>query len=272
MEHFVSCLCASRPNRLGQLQRAVLDFQAQTYANRELVIVVDGQSGFGDVVRAFVGNDKRVRVLDRLVRSQLDCLQFAAMSAFGDILTIWDDDNLNHPMRLSRQVEKQKAYYRDAITVLYKGLYLFHDSDELFVVDCYSPDGNVSSNTLPTTLMAYRDVFPKLDATVRGSPGRMMLEQSKGLVRPIDGDYLHLVGVLNGNHLRTYQFHRQLIEKKARPVAWLRENRVCLIEALDSYWWSKEVVSIEGVDGGFESYTGKLQWPDNLHPVTAETK
>ena len=83
---FVSCLCSSRPCRWGSLQRAILDFNAQVYANRELVIAADLSTDYPSMIQSFVDSlalTAAVRVLPRTVKCQIDGLHQAAIAAYG---------------------------------------------------------------------------------------------------------------------------------------------------------------------------------------------
>lgn len=274
---FVSCLCVSRPQRYGQLQRSILDFLGQSYAARELVIVVDGHTDYATAVQSFVDHrmipedGPQVAVLQRQVRAQLDGLAYAAVHARGNVLCLWDDDNLNHPDRLAEQVAAQQRF-RAACTVLTEGLYYFHEDSELFVVFADRPDGTVAQRTLPTTLMAYRQFFPVLEPNARSRPSEQLLNNAARAGRrvvPIPGKpFLHLVGVTHDN-LRTYEYHRGVAQTQSRSTAWLARFRPELEKALAAYRWDR-AVSVEGIDGGAFEYTpGDNTWPDTLYPVKA---
>ncbi len=271
MSTLVSCLCVSRPSRWGQLQRAILDFQEQTYPDRELVVVVDSGTDFVGTVQAFVDQlpiKAPVRVLPRLARNPLDGLMYAAIDAQGQILCLWDDDNLNHPTRLEVQAKKQQLM-KEHVTALTQGLYLFHETKELFVVDAFKPDAPAGERVLPTTLMAYRTSFPVMEPAVRSRPSEQMISQlgrSGRKLFPITGaPFLHLVGVA-ANTVRGYAFHRRVVETKSFPAEWVRQHQARLSEALDAYRWDGPV-DVEGRDGGVFEYKPKQAWPADLYAV-----
>jgi len=273
MAPLVSCLCVSRPSRWGQLQRAILDFLAQSCKDKELVIVVDSGTDYATTVQAFVdqqGKDARlVRVLGRTAKTQLDGLQYAAVAAYGQILTLWDDDNLNHPTRLEVQLGVQTDL-KDTATVLTKGLYYFYRDNELFAVDFFNPELSAADRVLPTTLMAYRESFPVLDHTARSKPSEQLVNnltrQGKKLL-PVSRDpFLHLVGV-TCDHLRTYEWHRRVVETRSRTAEQLQTDNVKLTAALDGYKWDVASVSVEGQDGGAFEYAPKQRWSSDLYPV-----
>lgn len=277
MGELVSCLTASRPARWGQLQRSILDFAAQTYPDRELVVVVDAANDFASAVQAFVDQQMfdeagpRVHVLARPARSALECLTYAAVHASGRILTLWDDDNLNHPDRLKEQVAIQQRF-KTAVTVLTEGFYYFPKDNELFVVDVAKPSGTAAQRTLPSTMTAYREFFPVLEPAARAKPAEYLLNATAKAGRkvvPIAGKpFLHVVGVTHDN-ARGYEYHRRVAQEQARDAQWVVGHIDELKTAVDAYPWDG-AVAIEGRDGGVCEHTSPLRWPTYLYPVKVD--
>jgi hypothetical protein len=269
-------LCVSRPSRYGQLQRAILDFVAQTHIERELVVVVDNAGDFSSAVQAFVDqlmlpdNGPKIHVLSRLAKSQLEGLAYGAAFAGGEILTLWDDDNLNHPDRLKEQLEVQvQPKFKQAITVLSEGMYYFWKDNDLFVVAMDRPDGTAAQRTLPSTMMAYRQFFPALEPNARSKPSETLLNNAAKAGRkivPIGGKpYLHVVGVTHDN-LRTYEYHRGVAQSQGRTATWLNANKDNLTAAAQAITWPGPV-DVEGSDGGAFKLTPKKVWPDTMYAV-----
>lgn len=281
MGELVSCLTASRPQRYGQLQRSILDFLGQTYRDRELVVVVDAANDYASAVQAFVDqlmlpeDGPPVHVLARPARSQLECLTYAAVHASGRLLCLWDDDNLNHPDRLTEQLAVQQRF-RTACTVLSEGMYYFPKDRQLFVVNVDQPSRPVGVRTLPSTLMAYREFFPVLEPAARGKVAEYLINATAKVGRrvvPVAGKpFLHLVGVTHDN-LRGYEFHRRLAQETARPAGWFDQmgNAGPLTQALDALRWDGPApVAVDGCDAGAFEYTPKLLWPSHLYPVKVD--
>lgn len=278
MGELVSCLCVSRPQRWGQLQRSILDFLGQTYKDRELVIAVDNGNDYASMIQSFVDQQMipddgpKVSVIQRLAKSQLEGLMYAAVHASGRILCLWDDDNLNHPTRLETQISVQQKF-KSAITVLTEGLYYFHKDHELFVVSCDRPDGVAGRRVLASSLMAYREFFPVMDPSVRGKPCEQMVSNTaragKKIV-PINGlPYLHLVGVTY-DHIRGYDYHRSVAQEQGRQVAWLNANKDAILAAVAAYKWDGKL-TVEGTDAGaFEFTPETATWPGSLYPVKVD--
>lgn len=102
----VTCLCLTR-NRREWLPKAIACFERQTYQERELVIIADGE----DPVTDLVPKDARIRLMvigwTSLVvgkKRNIGC-QYAQ----GEIIAHWDDDDYSAPHRLAHQVGRLSA-------------------------------------------------------------------------------------------------------------------------------------------------------------------
>lgn len=93
-------MCLTK-NRRQWLPRAIACFQAQTYQDRELLIVADGAD-----VQDLVPDDPQIRLIhvrDTPMRIG-DKRNFACGRAAGELVAHWDDDDYSAPGRLADQV------------------------------------------------------------------------------------------------------------------------------------------------------------------------
>lgn len=99
----VSCLCLTR-NRREWLPRAIECFQAQTYPNRELIILADSAR---DLVYP---DDPRVQLYipkDKPEWKSIGAKRNAACTiALGELLCNFDDDDWSYPDRIEDQVQR----------------------------------------------------------------------------------------------------------------------------------------------------------------------
>jgi O-antigen biosynthesis protein len=97
----VTCLCLTR-NRREWLPKAIACFQLQTYANRELLIVADG-----DDVADLVPSDPRIFLV---YTAPGLCVgrkrNFGCATARCPLIAHWDDDDWSAPTRLAHQVKR----------------------------------------------------------------------------------------------------------------------------------------------------------------------
>ncbi len=103
-EPLISCLCITR-DRVDLLARAIRCFQAQSWANRELLIVYESDDA---ATRAFLNTlvDPLIRVIEVSVtpkRSLGELRNLAVERARGRWFCQWDDDDWHHCERLAAQ-------------------------------------------------------------------------------------------------------------------------------------------------------------------------
>ena len=102
MSPFVSCIMptADRPEFVIM---AIEQFQAQTYQDRELVILDDGRES----VETLIPDDKRIRYLRLPINMPNGRKRnILCSAAAGEIIAHWDDDDLYHPSRIDYQVHR----------------------------------------------------------------------------------------------------------------------------------------------------------------------
>jgi glycosyltransferase involved in cell wall biosynthesis len=106
MPELVSCLMVTR-NRRELAQRAIDCFAAQSWPDRELVIVDDGDEDYTPMVWPYVAGGLRIHY-HRI--AQRDGVRLGALrnlsidAARGEWCLQWDDDEWYHPDRISRQM------------------------------------------------------------------------------------------------------------------------------------------------------------------------
>ncbi len=99
----VSCVMATRGHE-APARQAIQCFQRQTHANRELVIACASP---GSEVEALVGalNDPQIRFFVAEGAANVGDIRNAAIAqAEGELICVWDDDDLGHPDRLRWQL------------------------------------------------------------------------------------------------------------------------------------------------------------------------
>ena len=78
---------------------------AQTFEDLEHVVVDDGsQDGTGDVVRRFVAEDPRVRLIQHTNRGLAASRNAGIRGARGELIAFLDHDDAWHPQKLALQV------------------------------------------------------------------------------------------------------------------------------------------------------------------------
>jgi glycosyltransferase involved in cell wall biosynthesis len=204
----ISCLMVTY-DRLGLAKRAIRSFARQSYPNRELVIVTDGEERFHRALERYVaslGVDSVRFVLVDGERQTLGRLRNISMEAAGgDVVCQWDDDDLSHPERLATQAAfmlEQNA----AACLLTDHLQFIEDQRILCWIDWTM--GGAAKGTArlaPGTLMMLRDArdgrfrYPEHGPAARQGEDSALLESLHATL-PV----AHLSGV---GQMYLYQYH-----------------------------------------------------------------
>lgn len=111
MSELVSCLMVTR-NRLELAERAISCFAAQTWPDRELIIVDDGDDDYSAMVMPYVNNGLKVRYhrIQPEEGVRLGALRNRSIEyARGEWCMQWDDDEWYHPDRITRQMSARSG-------------------------------------------------------------------------------------------------------------------------------------------------------------------
>ncbi|MGE0715675.1 MAG: glycosyltransferase [Alphaproteobacteria bacterium] len=153
----VSCLMVTA-RRFEQARLAIRCFQRQTYPNLELVVV---DSSPDDALARHVAalDDRRIRhVHSPGDRRSLGALRNLSVGlAAGDLVAIWDDDDLSHPARIATQYEALTR--TDAAAAMLRRVVVWWPAMERVVVSMLRLQWE-------NTLLARRDAmepYPEID-------------------------------------------------------------------------------------------------------------
>lgn len=247
----LSCLMITL-DRLALAKRAIRSYAAQTYANRELVIVTDGKPSFCAALQSFVEEEQVQNV--RFVHVAQEGLSLGTLrniswdAAHGDIVCQWDDDDLSHPDRLTLQADYM--FKRNARACFFADhLQYLEDSHMLCWVD-WTKGGSSEgpSRMAPGTGMIYRDVqcrYPETGPKARQSEDSVLLwclYDSVPIAEFANHGYLYLY-TYHGRNTFSREHHYKLTNCRS-PNAWLTETEDKLREALTHYDIPKPVLVI----------------------------
>ena len=91
-------------NRANLARRAIQCYLQQTYPNKELVIIDDGQEDYAPVLADVPAGELRYIKLEPAPGQVLGMLRNRSLEeATGDFMAQWDDDDWYHPERIERQ-------------------------------------------------------------------------------------------------------------------------------------------------------------------------
>jgi glycosyltransferase involved in cell wall biosynthesis len=140
--------------------RSFRSFCIQDYSDKELVVVTDGDSGYSVRIEDHLRNLGRrdVICIPLKTKQNLGALRNISLEhASGSLVCQWDDDDINHPRRLSIQIEAMKSVDAKA-SYLRDNFHLFCDTGKLYWCDWIR---STTCPAFPGSLLAYKDVVPR---------------------------------------------------------------------------------------------------------------
>ena len=102
----VSCVMVTA-DRIKLCARSVWCYQQQTYSNKELVVLDNGNESMAALLKQLPADEVRYKKINRTPDLVLGDLRNTALNMATGSLIIpqWDDDDWYHPQRIQRQVE-----------------------------------------------------------------------------------------------------------------------------------------------------------------------
>lgn len=239
----ISCLTVTL-DRLVLLKEAIRCYLGQSWPERELVIVSNGDARYLQAIRRHLETLGSAAI--RLVAlpqqpATLGALRnLAVEAASGDIVCQWDDDDLYHPQRLQLQAEHLLRHDAGAC-LMTDYLQFFHREREMFWVNWTNRTDNPRHHLLPGTLMMAKDRrlrYPESGAdAVKGEDDALidrMVAQQVPIAVLREHGWMYVYGY-HGNNTFSYEHHRRLAVQSASPLGFIRAHRPALVDALRHY-------------------------------------
>lgn len=204
-------------NRPGFVARAIALFEAQTYPNRELIIIDDGEVDLSNIV-----NSSSLRDAIHYYRLSSDCglnlgqLRTKSIEvADGDWCIQWDDDEWYHPERIERQLHEAKSQSVGSSALKWTLMHINDLEDtknKVFRVD--------TGIATPGTLLFRRDVGLKYRPMARNEDGIFMREVRDKMGLAVMGrEHSHLfIRVFHGAN--TWEIEHFMRRLHRRPLDW----------------------------------------------------
>jgi len=222
----ISCLMVTA-NRVDIARVAIECFERQTWINKELVIIDDGDEDYSDMISSFACVDQ-VRYIKLTASSpRLSLGELRNMSieeARGEWCVQWDDDEWYHPERLAVQLDAAVQADVGASALKWTLMHVKDDSDQSLT---FRGDSGIAT---PGTLM-FRKGDVRYPHLARNEDGVFLrdVKVNHGLV-VLDEAYSHLfIRVFHGSN--TWEKDHFLARLHRRAVDW------------PSWVWSRWIVS-----------------------------
>jgi len=237
----VSCLTVTQAGRLDGLRAAIGDFARQTHADRELIVVHDGDAALDGAVRALAAAaapaeaEAPVRVLAVPGPASLGALRNRAVDAArGEFVCQWDDDDRCHPLRIELQLRALVAEAAE-FCFLVDQLHWFPASGDLSWDDWNKEPWPL--NFVQGTLLGRRAAMPRYPELARGEDTalcRAILEAGHRIARLRGAGWCY-VYVFHGRNAWPLAHHLAIAQMKAFGAARLLGSEKLLRERLAEY-------------------------------------
>jgi len=200
----ISCLCITN-KRPEMLERAIKCFQSQTFVDKELVILYQGEKSENFTPQReadlFHGEGKRIKTIPMEDGQTLGALRNAAIRySEGEFIAQWDDDDWYHPDRLAWQMSAIGGSQKPVCV--------------LSSVFLYDQENGASFRTIDKpfagSLVAKKDQLKPYPAMARSEDTRLLRELDNDIVKlPLAELYLHVFH--GGNAMERSHFDKMCI-------------------------------------------------------------
>jgi glycosyltransferase involved in cell wall biosynthesis len=232
----ISALVVTRDGALPRLANALGDLARQTHAERELVVVHDGDATFHAAVELLAHRAGLDATIERAEAGQpLGALRNRTVAlSRGELVAQWDDDDRHHPERLARQAAAL-AGREASFAFLTDQLHHFPAQGALYWEDW-------SSEAYPLdfvqgTLVGRRACMPRYPEARRGEDTalcRAIVASGERIARVRDAGWSYVYTFHGGNAFPAAHHHAIAAAKHLSPARMLARERV-LRERLADY-------------------------------------
>jgi len=213
----ISCLMVTA-DRPELCKRAILSYLGQTYGNKELVVLDNGEKPMQSLLADVPSHELRYEYIQSNTATTIGELRNRSLEMVtGDIVVPqWDDDDWSAPERLDTQYQSLDRHGADALT-LYATL-MHVDDPDFFDHPFYG----LLKGGVPPTVMHRRDDsvrFPELRRT-SDTHYKNVWRSRKYLILPIQEAHLHLRYFHGKNLWERDHFLRRMRNTPADLVAY----------------------------------------------------
>jgi glycosyltransferase involved in cell wall biosynthesis len=252
----ISCLMVTRPaaGRLEGLKASLRGYVEQTHERRELVVVIDAEAEApaATAAKAHIASLRRddIRVLEPARGQTLGALRNISMAnARGDVLCQWDDDDLDHPERLERQLEALVRSGAEGVC-LQEVMQFFPAKRSLYCTNWRATEAGAH----PGTLMAWSSsplAYPGAGERARlGEDLDVVLQvRRRGAFGVLAGAPHLYVYVSHGANSWDGEHHRMLATRLGLSQGLLRRREAALRAGLAPFDFGPGEVTVQGANG-----------------------
>lgn len=248
----ITCVVTTS-GRVDLLSRSVNCYLKQSYRNRDMVIVAQGNC---EQIRRYVtGLDRDdIQLFEASPKLCLGAMRNVSIEiATGELICQWDDDDLYHPDRLLTQYQVIRQSDRRLAAVYSDFLKYFAPQRKLYWCD-WSGEPLISHRYLCGSIMFWKEAYsrlgifyPQVGSQCRVEEDLNVLERflAKGEVAPVFAGHQYIY-VFHGRNTYDQRHHQLTLDtswgKKVMEVNDLVERRTLL----------EQTFSLVGLEGPFD--------------------
>lgn len=215
----VSCVMVTADRR-AIARRAVGCFLRQSFANRELVIVDDGDEDYAPILSEVPADRLRYLRVPKDAANTLGMLRNLSLEAArGEFVAQWDDDDWYHPDRLSRQVA---ALESGAGACVLRGTLMHLDAPDWFD----HPYVGTLEPGVPGSIVHRADPAVRYPEQRRGEDTVFLAHWPAERLAVLDAPELFLRAFHGANTWERIHFERRVRNTPASAVEWWLRKRV----------------------------------------------
>ena len=245
----ITCVMVTR-GRLELMRRSIACYTKQTYANKHLVILSQGDRATNDNIRAYIASLGRadIEFLDAPPDITLGAMRNTSVElATGEVVCQWDDDDLSHPDRLATQYRTLIGDDRRMASMYCDFLKYYRTSGELYWCD-WSNERLPQGRYICNTLMFYKRDFGNIVYPEKGP--QCQVEEDLNVLNQLLGR--GEVGKVFAGWQFIYVFHGSNvydIEHHNHTLNTATGKRVLNPEQLgERRWLIEETLRLTGID------------------------
>lgn len=156
----VTCTMVTN-GRCKYIKKSIQCYLQQTYSNKELVIVSQGNKEQNEIINDYINSIKRNDIFFTTVMPDLNLGTMRNLSvdlSQGDIICQWDDDDLYHPDRIITQYKNIRQNSNRVACAYCDFIKYYETTREAYWCD-WSGERNLSGKFLPGSIMFHKKVF-----------------------------------------------------------------------------------------------------------------
>jgi glycosyltransferase involved in cell wall biosynthesis len=163
-EPLISCVCVTK-NRFELIKKSIECYINQTYINKNLFIVSQGEKESNDKILNFISSLNRKDIHFFVAP---DFLSLGAMRnvsvelANGEIICQWDDDDLYHPNRISSQYKILNNNLNNSASIYCSFLKMFNNEKKIYWCEWYG-ENKLTHKFLCGSVMFKKSIFFEYD-------------------------------------------------------------------------------------------------------------